>query len=68
MAKRPVEDVEDGNQAYLKRQKISNTGKVSTGAEEIGSARQLRQILVFGQDSARSKHGKHTRETSEECF
>ncbi|TVY83794.1 Uncharacterized protein LSUE1_G001903 [Lachnellula suecica] len=59
MGKRGVEDVEDGNQAYLKRQKISNISvvKSSEPATEIRSARQLRQLLAFDQDSDRSKHG-----------
>jgi nucleolar pre-ribosomal-associated protein 1 len=56
MGKRPVEEVVDGNQAYLKRQKISNT--VSAGpADEINSGRELRKLLAFDQDAARSKHG-----------
>ena len=59
MAKRHAEEVEDGNHAYLKRQKISNPGKVSTPVEEIRSARQLRQVLAFDQDSSRSKSGKY---------
>ncbi|KAG0652528.1 URB1 ribosome biogenesis 1 [Hyphodiscus hymeniophilus] len=54
MAKRPAE-AEDGNQAYLKRQKISNPGKLSAPAEEIRSGKQLRQTLAFDQDSGRSK-------------
>lgn len=59
MAKRPAEDIEDGNQAYLKRQKISNTGasKTFNPPEEIRSSRQLRQILAFDQDAGRAKHG-----------
>lgn len=58
MAKRPADDVEDGNQAYLKRQKISNPGKPVAPAEEVRSGRQLRQILAFDQDSGRSKRGE----------
>jgi nucleolar pre-ribosomal-associated protein 1 len=59
MAKRSAEDVEDGNQAYLKRQKISSTGasKTFNPPEEIRSSRQLRQILTFDQDAGRAKHG-----------
>jgi nucleolar pre-ribosomal-associated protein 1 len=59
MAKRSAEDIDDGNQAYLKRQKISSVGTKAPGlAEEIRSARQLRQILAFDQDAGRSKHGR----------
>jgi nucleolar pre-ribosomal-associated protein 1 len=58
MAKRPAEEVDDGNQAYLKRQKISNPGKAISAPEEIRSGRQLRQILAFNQDSSQSKRGK----------
>ena len=60
MPKRTIEEVEHGNQAYLKRQKISNPGKavVLGSAEDIHSGRQLRQILAFDQDSGRSKRGK----------
>ncbi len=57
MAKRPSEDVVDGHQAYLKRQKITNTANEGPG-DEISSGRQLRQLLTFDQDAARSKHGK----------
>jgi nucleolar pre-ribosomal-associated protein 1 len=59
MSKRPVDDIEDGNQAYLKRQKISNnpTFTPAPATDEIRSARKLRQILAFDQDSGRSKHG-----------
>lgn len=60
MTKRSAEEAEDGDQAYLKRQKISGGGLTNTPgpAEEIRSARQLRQILAFDQDTSRSKHGK----------
>jgi len=58
MAKRSAEEVADGNQAYLKRQKISNpVKKMSTPTEEVRSGRQLRHILAFDQDAGRSKHG-----------
>jgi hypothetical protein len=57
MAKRAA-DVEDGSLAYQKRQKISTSVHISSPAEEITSARQLRQILAFDQDVARSKHGR----------
>ena len=60
MGKRGAEEVEDGNEAYLKRQKISNSK--STGAntttEEVRSGRQLRQSLAFDQDAGRAKHGR----------
>lgn len=59
MSKRPVDDIEDGNQAYLKRQKISNnpTFTPAPATDEIRSARKLRQILAFDQDTGRSKNG-----------
>lgn len=63
MAKRPVdEEEEDGNQAYLKRQKISNNPTPTPytpvpSTDEIRSARKLRQILAFDQDAGRSKQG-----------
>lgn len=57
MSKRGVEDlVEDGNQAYLKRQKIKHIPSVP--AETIQSSKQLRQLLAFDQDVAKAKHGK----------
>ncbi|KUJ07055.1 uncharacterized protein LY89DRAFT_632091 [Mollisia scopiformis] len=59
MAKRPADEVVDGNQAYLKRQKITQATK-QTPTEEIRSARQLRQILAFDQDALRLKHAIHT--------
>lgn len=56
MSKRPGEPGgEDGDQAYLKRQKIKHVSSVP--AEEIQTSRQLRQLLAFDQDLARSKHG-----------
>ena len=57
MGKRSVEDVGDGDQAYLKRQKITSTIKTTTTTEDIRSARQLQQTLAFDQDAGRSKHG-----------
>lgn len=57
MGKRPIEEVVDGKQAYLKRQKITNTANTDP-ADEINSARQLRKLLAFDQDAARSKHGQ----------
>jgi len=59
MAKRTADEFEDGNQAYLKRQRIStnsSSSAPSNPADEIRSARQLRQILSFDQDAGRSKH------------
>jgi nucleolar pre-ribosomal-associated protein 1 len=57
MAKRPVEPVvDDGNQAYLKRQKIKHVP--TTSAEDIQSSRKLQQLLAFDQDAGRAKHGK----------
>lgn len=60
MAKRSADEVIDGNQAYLKRQKITpvTIAAKQTVSEEIRSARQLRQLLAFDQDANRSKHGK----------
>jgi nucleolar pre-ribosomal-associated protein 1 len=57
MGKRPVGEILDGNQAYLKRQKITNTAN-SGPSDEINSARQLQKVLAFDQDAARSKHGQ----------
>jgi nucleolar pre-ribosomal-associated protein 1 len=55
MGKRTSEKVEeDGNQAYLKRQKISH---VVSSAEDVQSSRQLKQLLAFDQDAGRAKHG-----------
>lgn len=59
MAKRSAEDIENGDQAYIKRQKISNTTKTFNPPEEIRSARQLQQILAFSQDAAQEKHAIH---------
>lgn len=69
MAKRGVEDLEDGNQAYLKRQKISNTNvsKTTSPPTEIRSARELRRLLSFDQDSTRSKHGKNGMNLGDIC-
>lgn len=56
MGKRaPEPAVEDGSQAYLKRQKISH---VVSSAEDVQSSRQLKQLLAFDQDAGRAKHGK----------
>lgn len=56
MGKRaPEVAAEDGAQAYLKRQKISH---VITSAEDVQSARQLKQLLAFDQDFGRAKHGQ----------
>jgi nucleolar pre-ribosomal-associated protein 1 len=64
MGKRPANEVEDGDQAYLKRQKISNPGYDNVGpttpaaaAEKIRSGKHLGQTLAFDQDSGRAKHG-----------
>jgi nucleolar pre-ribosomal-associated protein 1 len=57
MGKRPVEEVVDGNQAYLKRQKITASVNAAT-ADEICSASQLRKLLAFDQNAAQSKHGR----------
>jgi nucleolar pre-ribosomal-associated protein 1 len=61
MGKRPADEAVDGNQAYLKRQKITSSTN-ATPPEEISSARQLRKLLAFDQDAARSKHGKPPKE------
>ncbi len=56
MGKRQSDSVVgDGNQAYLKRQKISH---VTSSAEDIRSARQLQQLSAFDQDVGRAKHGR----------
>lgn len=57
MSKRPSEVVEGGDQAYQKRQRISNVTKTTYTSVDIQSARQLKQTLAFDQDSGRSKHG-----------
>ena len=55
MAKRPSDLAEEeGNQAYLKRQKIKH---VATSAESIQSSRQLQKLLAFDQDAGRARHG-----------
>ncbi|KAH7355214.1 ribosome 60S biogenesis N-terminal-domain-containing protein [Rhexocercosporidium sp. MPI-PUGE-AT-0058] len=58
MAKRPAEESADGNEAYLKRQKITSSARSAPPAGppiEICSGQQLRQVLAFDQDSGRSK-------------
>ncbi|XMA18016.1 hypothetical protein WAI453_010807 [Rhynchosporium graminicola] len=53
MAKRPAEDNIDGNEAYLKRQKVTAKARPAPPAGppiEIRSAKQLRQVLTFDQD------------------
>ncbi|KAA8570704.1 hypothetical protein EYC84_000100 [Monilinia fructicola] len=57
MGKRSSEVVEDGDQAYQKRQRISNVTKTTYTSVDIQSARQLQQTLAFDQDASRSKHG-----------
>jgi hypothetical protein len=59
MPKRNAEagDGEDGNTAYLKRQKITPSANISTSAEEIRSAKQLQQTLAFDQDVSRLRRG-----------
>ncbi|KAE9371565.1 hypothetical protein N431DRAFT_484088 [Stipitochalara longipes BDJ] len=59
MGKRPADEVVNGNQAYLKRQKITSSTNAAS-PDEISSARQLRKLLAFDQDAARSKHGIQT--------
>jgi hypothetical protein len=55
MAKRPPSGLgDDGNQAYLKRQKIKH---VTSSIEEIQSSRQLQQLLAFDQNLGHAKHG-----------
>lgn len=58
MVKRTTDrSVEDGEQAYLKRQKIKH---VASSTEEITSSRQLQQLLTFDQNfgnSGRARHG-----------
>jgi hypothetical protein len=58
MGKRAADAIEDGNQAYLKRQKIGTVVEKPNSAIEIHSGKQLRQLLAFDQDPARSKNGK----------
>jgi nucleolar pre-ribosomal-associated protein 1 len=61
MAKRPAEENVDGNEAYLKRQKITSTRSVPPAGPpiEIRSGKQLQQVLAFDQDSGRSKQGTY---------
>lgn len=55
MVKRSTDrPAEDGNQAYLKRQKIKH---VPSSTEEIQSSRQLQQLLAFDQNIERARHG-----------
>lgn len=59
----PVDDTTSGNDAYLKRQKISHPNhapqtQIAASAEDIQSSRQLKQLLAFDQDAGRSKHGR----------
>ncbi|KAK0120629.1 hypothetical protein ONS96_010833 [Cadophora gregata f. sp. sojae] len=59
MAKRPAEENVDGNEAYLKRQKITSSGRSGPFAGppvEIRSGKHLKQVLAFDQDSGRSRH------------
>ncbi|PVH80324.1 hypothetical protein DL98DRAFT_515428 [Cadophora sp. DSE1049] len=58
MAKRPADGNVDGNEAYLKRQKITSSSRSGPPAGppiEIRSGKQLRQVLAFDQDSGSSK-------------
>ncbi|KAL2070409.1 hypothetical protein VTL71DRAFT_13435 [Oculimacula yallundae] len=57
MAKRPAEENVDGNEAYLKRQKITSVRSAPPAGPpiEIRSGKQLRQVLTFDQDAGRSK-------------
>ncbi|PQE24632.1 ribosome biogenesis urb1 protein [Rutstroemia sp. NJR-2017a WRK4] len=57
MGKRNAEVIEDGDQAYQKRQRISNGTKTSSTSIAIQSAAQLKQLLAFDQDAGRSRHG-----------
>ncbi len=59
MSKRGADEVVDGKQAYLKRQKISNASQFvpPTTGEEIRSGRQLQKLLAFGQDAGQSRYG-----------
>ncbi|KAF4630525.1 hypothetical protein G7Y89_g7616 [Cudoniella acicularis] len=57
MAKRGAEDIQDGAQAYLKRQKISNFVSTPGPATTVQSAKQLYQLLAFDQDTVRARHG-----------
>ncbi|KAM3067183.1 hypothetical protein ACMFMG_005448 [Clarireedia jacksonii] len=57
MGKRNAEVIEDGDQAYQKRQRISNGTKTASTSVVIQSATQLKQLLAFDQDAGRSRHG-----------
>lgn len=62
MSKRPAEDTADGNEAFLKRQKISFQTQQQPveklkPADEIKSAKQLKQLLTFQQNSGQLRHG-----------
>jgi len=57
MSKRNPEDLGDGHEAYLKRQKLSHGATIAVAQEEIQSSRQLHQLLAFEQDAGRAKHG-----------
>jgi nucleolar pre-ribosomal-associated protein 1 len=57
MGKRNAEVIEDGDQAYQKRQRISNGNKTASTSVAIQSATQLKQLLAFDQDAGRSRHG-----------
>ncbi|RDW69720.1 putative ribosome biogenesis protein urb1 protein [Coleophoma cylindrospora] len=67
MVKRSVDSVEDGAQAYQKRQKISiNAPYTETEVQpvdQVKSGRQLRQILTFDQDAGRAKRAIDTFKT-----
>ncbi|EKD14940.1 uncharacterized protein L3040_005015 [Drepanopeziza brunnea f. sp. 'multigermtubi'] len=53
MAKRPAEEITNGEEAYLKRQKL--TISPAGPPIEIQSGKQLRQVLAFDQNTSRSK-------------
>jgi hypothetical protein len=59
MSKRAPVDLGDGHDAYMKRQKLSHGLKTANTQQEILSAKQLQQLLVFDQDLARLKHGMY---------
>ena len=56
MAKRLAPGDEDGQAAYLKRQRITPLAKAAI-LEDIHSAAQLKEILTFDQDAGRLKNG-----------
>lgn len=61
MAKRAAEDEAlDGNQAYLKRQRISKPGRPIANIEEIRSARQLQTTLAFDQNADHARLGTYS--------